>query len=71
LNDHPPDAEAEKALLTAKIGEVTGADGQLVARVIGDFIAKGYLGASRNGDAVEWSWAETRKMPLPASSANA
>jgi len=71
LNDHPLDAAGEKALLTAKIGEVTGADEKLVAQVIGNFITKGYLEASANGDFLTWNWSETRKIPLPASSANA
>ena len=71
LNNHPLDAEAEGALLKAKIGEVTGADGKLVAQVIGDFIAKGYLEASTNGDFLTWDWAETKRAPPRASSANA
>jgi radical SAM superfamily enzyme YgiQ (UPF0313 family) len=67
LNDHPLDTEAEEALLTAKIGEVTGADGKLVAQVIGDFIAKGYLKGSTNGDSFEWDWAETENASLLSS----
>ncbi len=62
LNDHPPDADGEKALLTEKIGQVTGADRDLVARVIGHFITQGYLEASTNGDTVEWAWAPTKKL---------
>jgi radical SAM superfamily enzyme YgiQ (UPF0313 family) len=68
LNDHPPDADGEKALLTEKIGQVTGADRDLVARVIGHFITQGYLEASTNGGSLEWNWTKTRKVPLPASS---
>jgi len=70
LNDRPLNAEAEEALLMAKIGEVTGADGKLVARVIGDFIAKGYLEARTNGDCFEWNWTETKKAPPRAASSN-
>jgi anaerobic magnesium-protoporphyrin IX monomethyl ester cyclase len=65
LNDHPLDAEAEEALLMAKIREVTGTDGKLVAQVIGDFIAKGYLEGNTNGDCFEWNWTETKKPPPP------
>ncbi len=61
LNDHPLDAESERALLTAKIGQVMDADRELVARVIGDFVANGLLKASTKGDAVEWAWAENEK----------
>jgi radical SAM superfamily enzyme YgiQ (UPF0313 family) len=69
LNDHPMDVDAERALLMAKIGEVTGADGNLVAQVIGDFIAKGYLEAGANNGSLEWAWTETKKFPPRASSA--
>ena len=71
LNGHPLDMEAEETLLKAKISEVTGSDGKLVAQVVGDFIEKGYLKGSTNGDSFEWNWAETKKIPLRSSSANA
>jgi radical SAM superfamily enzyme YgiQ (UPF0313 family) len=64
LNDHPLDRDAESALLMSKVGEVTGADPELVALVIGDFIAKGYLESRANDGYLEWAWTETRKAPL-------
>jgi radical SAM superfamily enzyme YgiQ (UPF0313 family) len=71
VNDHRFDADSEKALLTAKIAEVTGAEKPLVAHVIGDFVSKGYLEAHTNGDWLEWNWAENKKAPLRVSSAHA
>ena len=68
LKGPPPDEEARRAQLTAKVGEVTGADSDLVRWVIGDFVAKGYLVARAKGDCLEWAWSETRKPP-PRSSA--
>jgi radical SAM superfamily enzyme YgiQ (UPF0313 family) len=66
LNDHRPDADSQEALLTAKIAQVTGAKGDLVTRVIHDFISRGYLEASVKGDTVEWEWAPSKKVPTEA-----
>ncbi len=71
LNDQPLDAEGEKALLTARIGQVTGTARDLVARVIGDFVARGYLTASTKGGVIEWNWAEKKKARPRAFAATA
>jgi radical SAM superfamily enzyme YgiQ (UPF0313 family) len=67
LNDQPLDEGSQEALLTARIAQVTGAKRELVTRVIGDFISRGYLEASAKGDALEWEWAPTKKVPPEAS----
>ncbi len=70
-NGRPRDGDAEKALLTSKITEVTGVDEDLAEWVIGDFIRKGYLEAAVKEDFLQWSWAETRKTPSRPSPGNA
>jgi radical SAM superfamily enzyme YgiQ (UPF0313 family) len=70
LNGRRLDPVGEEALLTRKIGEVTGAEEELVNLVIRDFIRKGYLKARRIGDVLEWAWAPNKRVPVGTSSSS-
>ena len=48
--------------LCSRLSDATGFDPPLVRRTIEDFVAAGYLEATRAGDAMEWRWAQNGRF---------